>query len=499
MGFCLFNNVAVAARHALDAHGLRAGADRRLGRPPRQRDQRHLPRRPTRCCSSRSTSRRCIRGPARRRDVGSGAGEGYTVNLPVPRRLGRRRRSCSLVEHVAVPLGARVRAGARAGLGGLRRAPRRPARELRGDRGGLRGDGGVVRGAGRRARRAARARARGRLRPRRAGARRCVATLEVARRRRGARRPPGARGAPARAAAAPSGSPRAGPRSRRSRRERRYGSSWSCRVVGRRRARASSARRASWRRGAGRRRRRRAGVVGRRRRVVPSVGAVAAVRSCRRRGRHRAAAWSPPARSRRRRRDGRVVARQLDEGDRDHEQRERRDDAGEQRAGRRQFGVGTSRVRAASPQFRHQSWSSATCAPQRGQVVPRRGRRRGRAHGSVRSEGRAARPVGWSASVAAASGRGRSPAGSRRLVSRPRPARVGSLVVCASPDRGRARGRPAELRRGARARVHALADVGGDRAGAASGRGRTTGRSARRCRAACRSAGTRRCPARAAR
>ena len=44
MGFCFFNNVAVAARHALDAHGAGAGARPRLGRPPRQRDERHLPR-----------------------------------------------------------------------------------------------------------------------------------------------------------------------------------------------------------------------------------------------------------------------------------------------------------------------------------------------------------------------------------------------------------------------------------------------------------------------
>ncbi len=46
MGFCLFNNVAVAARHAIDAHGARARADPRLGRPSRQRHERHLPRRP---------------------------------------------------------------------------------------------------------------------------------------------------------------------------------------------------------------------------------------------------------------------------------------------------------------------------------------------------------------------------------------------------------------------------------------------------------------------
>ena len=42
-----------------------AGDDRRLGRPPRQRHQRHLPRRLPTSCSSRSTSTRCIRAPGR--------------------------------------------------------------------------------------------------------------------------------------------------------------------------------------------------------------------------------------------------------------------------------------------------------------------------------------------------------------------------------------------------------------------------------------------------
>ena len=91
MGFCLFNHVAVAARHALDAHGAGARADPRLRRAPRQRHERHLPRRPTRSCSARSTSRRCIPGPARRRTSARARATGYTVNLPVPGGLGRRR------------------------------------------------------------------------------------------------------------------------------------------------------------------------------------------------------------------------------------------------------------------------------------------------------------------------------------------------------------------------------------------------------------------------
>ena len=39
MGFCFFDNVAVAARRAHGGARRRAGADRRLGRPPRQRHQ----------------------------------------------------------------------------------------------------------------------------------------------------------------------------------------------------------------------------------------------------------------------------------------------------------------------------------------------------------------------------------------------------------------------------------------------------------------------------
>ena len=69
--------------------------DRRLGRPPRQRDERHLPRHRPRCCSRSIHEWPLYPGTGPASDVGSGRGEGYTVNLPVPPGPGTRRGSRS--------------------------------------------------------------------------------------------------------------------------------------------------------------------------------------------------------------------------------------------------------------------------------------------------------------------------------------------------------------------------------------------------------------------
>ena len=109
MGFCLFNNVAVAARRALDAHG--AGRvlvlDWDVHHGNGTNDIFHASDEVL-FVSVHESPLYPGSGPAA--DAGSGAGAGFTVNLPVPGGSGDDA-WCSLVEHVVVPLGCAYEPG----------------------------------------------------------------------------------------------------------------------------------------------------------------------------------------------------------------------------------------------------------------------------------------------------------------------------------------------------------------------------------------------------
>jgi len=102
MGFCLFNNVAVAARHALDAGGLSRvlvfdwdvhhgnGTD-------------HIFHASAEVLFASIHQLPLYPGTGSLLESGSGAGEGHTINLPVPPGSGEEE-WLSLVEHVVAPV-----------------------------------------------------------------------------------------------------------------------------------------------------------------------------------------------------------------------------------------------------------------------------------------------------------------------------------------------------------------------------------------------------------
>ena len=102
MGFCLFNNVAVAARHALDAHGL----ERVL---VLDWDVHHGNGTNDIFYASREVLYASIHesplypGTGALSESGAGEGEGYTINLPVPGGSGHDE-WLGLVQQVVVPV-----------------------------------------------------------------------------------------------------------------------------------------------------------------------------------------------------------------------------------------------------------------------------------------------------------------------------------------------------------------------------------------------------------
>ena len=117
MGFCLFNNVAIAAEFAICELGLQRvfilDWDVHHGNGTAEAFR----RRPDILFASIHQSG-IYPGTGLLSDAGSGPGEGYTINLPVPAGSDEDP-WLSLLEHIVLPVGPGVRARARADLGRL--------------------------------------------------------------------------------------------------------------------------------------------------------------------------------------------------------------------------------------------------------------------------------------------------------------------------------------------------------------------------------------------